>query len=132
MCLLPICMSSWGNFYLGLPPSFQSFFLLLLLSCMCYLYSLEIRPLSVASFAKIFLQFCGLSFCCFNDYWFKTNYQGHSYKTRTEYFKICMKIQKTSNSQSNIEKEKQKWKTQAHWLQTILQSYSYQNNNVQA
>ena len=34
-------------------------------------------------------------------------------RTRTKYFKICMKTQKTMNSQSNIEKEKQKYMNQA-------------------
>ena len=29
--------------------------------------------------------------------------------TRTEYFKICFKTQKTLNSQSNLEKEKWSW-----------------------
>ena len=36
--------------------------------------------------------------------------------TRTEYFKICMETQETLNSQSNIEKEKWKWRNQASWL----------------
>ena len=35
------------------------------------------------------------------------------HRTKTEYFKICMEIQKTLNSQSNIEKEKWKWRNQA-------------------
>ena len=35
------------------------------------------------------------------------------HRTRTEYFKICMESQETPNSQSNIEKEKQKWRNQA-------------------
>ena len=54
------------------------------------------------------------------------------HRTRTEYFKICMQIQKIPNSQSNIAKEKQKWGNQAPYLQTILQSYSYENNMVLA
>ena len=33
-----------------------------------------------------------------------------------------METQKTTNSQSNLEKEKQSWRTQAPWLRTILQS----------
>ena len=41
-----------------------------------------------------------------------------------------MEIQKTSNSQSNLEKE-QTW-NEAVWLQTILQSYSHQERMVLA
>ena len=55
VCLL------WRIVYLGLPPIFQMgclFFLLL--SGMSYLYMLEIMPLSVALFAKIFSH----SVCC--------------------------------------------------------------------
>jgi len=37
---------------------------------------------------------------------------------------------KNSNKQSNIEREKQIWKNQTPWLQTILQSYSNQNNMI--
>ena len=50
---------------------------------------------------------------------------------RTEYFKICMEIQETLNSQSSIEIENQKWRNQASWLEMILQSYS-QNSVVLA
>ena len=42
--------------------------------------------------------------------------------------KICMETQKTSNSQSNLEGKKQSWRNQTPWLQTILQSYSNQDN----
>ena len=38
--------------------------------------------------------------------------------------------QKTPNSQSNLEKEKQNWNIQAPGLQTILQSYSNQDSMV--
>ena len=38
-----------------------------------------------------------------------------------------METQKTLNNQNNPEKEKQSWRNQAFWLQTILQSYSNQN-----
>ena len=41
-----------------------------------------------------------------------------------------MAIQKTLNSQSNLEKEKWNWKNQAPRLQTILQSYSNQERNI--
>ena len=37
-----------------------------------------------------------------------------------------METQKTLNSQSNLEKEKQSWRNQVPLLQTILQSYSNQ------
>ena len=38
-----------------------------------------------------------------------------------------MEIQKTSNSQSNLEKEEWNWTNQPACLQTILQSYSHQD-----
>ena len=38
-----------------------------------------------------------------------------------------METQRTPNRQSNLEKEKQRWRNQAPWLQTILQSYSNQD-----
>ena len=43
-----------------------------------------------------------------------------------------METQKTLNSQSNLEKEKQSWSNQPSWLQTLLQSYSYQDSIVLA
>ena len=52
-CLLAIFMSSLKNVYLDLLPIFQ-LGCFLLLSCMSYLYSLEIKPLSVTSFLSIF------------------------------------------------------------------------------
>ena len=45
---------------------------------------------------------------------------------------LCMETQKTPNSQSHLEKEKWSWRNQAPGLQTILQSYSNQDNMVQA
>ena len=45
---------------------------------------------------------------------------------------ICMETQKTPNSQSNLEKEKQSWRNQAPGLQTILQRYSNQDSMVLA
>ena len=43
-----------------------------------------------------------------------------------------METEKTPNSQSNLEKEKQSWRNQAPWLQSVLQSYSHQNIMVLA
>ena len=40
------------------------------------------------------------------------------------------KYKKTSNSQSNLEKEEWNWRNQSAWLQTILQSYSHQDSMV--
>ena len=57
---------------------------------------------------------------------------GIFHRTRTTNFTICMETQKTPNSQSNLEKEKRSWKNQAPGLQTILQSYSNQDNMVRA
>ena len=37
---------------------------------------------------------------------------GIFHRTRTNNFKICMEIQKTSNSQSNLEKEEWNWRNQ--------------------
>ena len=54
------------------------------------------------------------------------------HRTRTKNFTICMETQKTLNSQSNLEKEKQSWRHQAPGLQTILQSYSNQDSMVLA
>ena len=54
VCLL------WRNVYLGLLPIFRLGYLLL--SCMNCLYILEIKPLSVASFATIFFHTAGCLF----------------------------------------------------------------------
>ena len=45
---------------------------------------------------------------------------------------LCMEIQKTSNSQSDLEKEEWNWKNQLAWLQTILQSYNHQDSKALA
>ena len=57
---------------------------------------------------------------------------GIFHRTRTKNFTICMETQKTPSSQSNLEKEKQGWRNQVSWLQTILQGYSNQDNMVLA
>ena len=77
-----------------------------------------------------------------NDYTTQSNLQiqCNSYQTtngifhriRTKNCTICMETQKTLNSQSNLEKEKQSWRNQASRLQTILQSYSNQDSMVLA
>ena len=51
---------------------------------------------------------------------------------RTNNYKICMETEKTLNSQSNLEKEEQSWRTQPSWLQNTLQSYSHQDSMVLA
>ena len=43
-----------------------------------------------------------------------------------------MEIQKTSNSQSNLEKEEWNWRNQPAWLQALLQSHSHQERMVLA
>ena len=60
---------------------------------------------------------------CENDYTTQSNLQiqcnpyqitnGIFHRTRTKNFTICMKKQKTLNSQSNLEKEKWSWRNQA-------------------
>ena len=80
--------------------------------------------------------------CCENDSTTQSNLQiqcnpyqitkGIFYRTRMKNFTICMETQKTLNSQSNLEKEKRSWRNQAPGLQTILQSYSNQDNMVLA
>ena len=75
---------------------------------------------------------------CEKDYSTQSNLQiqcnpyqtttGIFHKTRTKNFTICMETQKTQNSQSNLEKEKQSWRNQAPGLQTILQSYNKQHS----
>ena len=57
---------------------------------------------------------------------------GIFHRTRTINFTICMEIQKTSNSQSNLEKEVWNLRNQPAWLQTILQSHRHQDSVVLA
>ena len=42
------------------------------------------------------------------------------------------KYKKTSNSQSNLEKEEWNWRNQPAWLQALLQSHSHQESMVLA
>ena len=53
-------------------------------------------------------------------------------RTRTNNFTICMEIQKTLTSQSNLEEEECNWRKQPAWLQALLQSYSHQGSMVLA
>ena len=74
-----------------------------------------------------------------NDYTTQSNLQiqcnpyqatsGIFHRTRTNNFKICMEIQKASNSQSNLKKEEWNWRNQSAWL---LQSHSHQDSMVLA
>ena len=57
---------------------------------------------------------------------------GILHRPRTNNFTICMEIQKTSNSQSNLEKEEWNWRNQPGRLQALLQSHSYQDSMVLA
>ena len=54
------------------------------------------------------------------------------HRARINNFTICMEIQKTSNSQSNLEKEEWNWRNQPAWLQALLQSHSHQDSMVLA
>ena len=75
---------------------------------------------------------------CENDYTIQSNLQiqcnpyqatnGILHRTGTKIFTISMETEKTPNSQSTLEMEKQNWRNQAPRLKTILQSYSNQEN----
>ena len=76
--LLAICISSWKTVYSVLLPIFKlGLFVFLMLSCRNHLYMLDINPISVISFASIFLLLSRLSFylvngflCCANAFKF--------------------------------------------------------------
>ena len=57
---------------------------------------------------------------------------GIFHRIRTKNFKVCMETQKTLNSQSNLEKEKQELEESGSLPSTMLQSYSNQNSMVLA
>ena len=75
---------------------------------------------------------------CENDYTTKCSLQiqcdpyqitnGIFHRTRTKNFTIYIETQKTTNSESSLEKEEWSWRNQAPWLQIILQSYSHQDS----
>ena len=79
---------------------------------------------------------------CQNDYTTQSTlemqcnpYQANNsifHRTRTNNFTICMEIQKTSNSQSNLEKEEWNWRNQPASPQALLQSHSHQDSMVLA
>ena len=79
---------------------------------------------------------------CENDYTTKCNLQiqcnpyqainGIFHRARTNNFTICMEIQKTSNSQSHLEKKEWNQRNQPTWLQALLQSHSHQDSMVLA
>ena len=57
---------------------------------------------------------------------------GIFHRAKTNNFIICMETQKTSNSQSNLEKEEWNWQNQPACLQALLQSHSHQDSMVLA
>ena len=78
--------------------------------------------------------------CSENEYTIQSNLQiqcnsyqttsGIFHRARMNNFTICMEIQKTSNCQSNLEKEEWNWRNQPASLQALLQSHSHQDSMV--
>ena len=65
-CWLSVCLL-WRNIYLGLLPIFWlGCLFIFILSCMSCFFTLEIKPLSVASFANIFSHSGACFFCLFS------------------------------------------------------------------
>ena len=58
-----------------------------------------------------------------------SNYQWYFHRTRIKDFTMCVKTQKTPNSQRHPEKEKQSWRNQPFWPQAILLIQSYSNQD---
>ena len=54
------------------------------------------------------------------------------HRSRINNFTISMEIQKTLNSQRNLEKEEWNWRYQPAWLQALLQSHSHEDSMVLA
>ena len=67
-----------------------------------------------------------------NEIYQITNGIFHRTRTKKISFLICMETQKTLTSQSNLKKEKGRWRNWVPWLQTTLQSNGNQNSMVLA
>ena len=59
-----------------------------------------------------------------------SEYQEHFSQTETNNPKMCMKPQKTPNSQSNLEKEKQNWKHHNSTFQVMLEGCTNKSSMV--
>ena len=99
-------------------------------------------------------------FCCYSDYHFLCYYFAIWFKESSRLSRVVSKQQKqeqnskqpvgiiceiicnwhnlyrntkkTSNSQSNLEKEERNWRNKPAWLQALLQSHSHQDSMVPA